>query len=572
MCRVRKVKCDEAKPFCMRCVKTGRKCDGYFALSRPHSGRLNSLSPSPDFESADEVRAFDYYRSRSALALGNAVDGDFWSGSILKLCLTEPAVRHAVLALSSLHECVTVKAETGRDIGKDFAFLEYGKSMSVMRKWKSRDEPSIPLLVCLLFTGIEFLLDHEGPSQLHISQGRQVLHGLENSNSPSMDMIKRELVPIYARLSLASFLFANRPAPIPSHLKVAPSLPAEFTSFHEARNHLYHLLDEALAFTTQARPSIYNPTTTTEEMEAAKAIQQQVLSDMCQWHAAFTVLSTCVPLDKNWTTTGKLLMMYYHAATVWVSTALQANEVAYDSHTTAFASIISLADSIMNSRDPKSDPSVFNFETELIAPVYWTVTKCRHPLLRRAALKLLMRDDMKERKENLWWGREVIAIASRVIEVEEGEAGFPAALYTDQGRQTYWDLEQSDVQESQLAFEAPPVSVDQPPSRYPPPYTLTLQSGDSIGDIFDNDEIINPAPGSERRFYTPPPLAPTQPAFITPAMGPSSFKSPFDIPESRRVKNATVGPRQGSGIWTDIFLEPPPEQMEWTVRREFLKL
>lgn len=31
-CRMRKVKCDEQKPCCQRCVSTGRTCDGYTAL------------------------------------------------------------------------------------------------------------------------------------------------------------------------------------------------------------------------------------------------------------------------------------------------------------------------------------------------------------------------------------------------------------------------------------------------------------------------------------------------------------------------------------------------------------
>ncbi|KAL2807765.1 hypothetical protein BJX63DRAFT_60948 [Aspergillus granulosus] len=28
-CKIRRVKCDEGKPSCSRCVSTGRKCDGY---------------------------------------------------------------------------------------------------------------------------------------------------------------------------------------------------------------------------------------------------------------------------------------------------------------------------------------------------------------------------------------------------------------------------------------------------------------------------------------------------------------------------------------------------------------
>lgn len=31
-CRIRKVKCDEAKPSCTKCISTGRTCDGYSTL------------------------------------------------------------------------------------------------------------------------------------------------------------------------------------------------------------------------------------------------------------------------------------------------------------------------------------------------------------------------------------------------------------------------------------------------------------------------------------------------------------------------------------------------------------
>ncbi|PQE23420.1 Fungal specific transcription factor domain-containing protein [Rutstroemia sp. NJR-2017a BBW] len=34
-CKIRRVKCDEAKPACMRCVRFGHKCDGYMYLQKP---------------------------------------------------------------------------------------------------------------------------------------------------------------------------------------------------------------------------------------------------------------------------------------------------------------------------------------------------------------------------------------------------------------------------------------------------------------------------------------------------------------------------------------------------------
>ena len=42
-CKIRKKKCDEAKPFCQRCVDTGRKCDGYMKQNAVISGERTVL-------------------------------------------------------------------------------------------------------------------------------------------------------------------------------------------------------------------------------------------------------------------------------------------------------------------------------------------------------------------------------------------------------------------------------------------------------------------------------------------------------------------------------------------------
>lgn len=556
----------------MRCVKTGRKCDGYLSAKRGQSSRLGlSLSPSPEFESAAEVRAFDYYRNRSAPTLGSLVDADFWSGSVLRFCLTEPAVRHAVLALSSLHEYINSKGEMGHEIGRNFAFHEYGKAMVEMRQWNPRgEEPAaIPLLVCVLFTCIEFLLDHETSSQLHICQGRQILSGLEDSQGPSMNMIRQELVPIYARLSLASYLYARRPAPIPDHLRQQVSPPAEFKTFSEARNNLYHMLDEGLRFTVEAKPAIYSPESTMEYLHELKATQQRHLSNLNQWHTAFTILSITMPPDPAWGTQQKLLRVYYHAATIWISTCLQADEVAYDDHLPAFAAIISLAASILDSQASQPQPRAFTFETELIAPVYWTATKCRHPMLRRSAIQLLLREEMRERKENLWYGREVIAIALRVVELEEGGNELsPSRAYvaTYEGQATNW---REKVRHYEMYPGELSIPLTHPPSIYAPQLDFAELPLDNMVDTFYD---LNSS--SQRRDgSSTPPVAESMPQPL-PAfdMDSAVMVSPFNVPESCRVKNATVGPREGSGVWTNLFMEPEPGKMDWAIKREVLKL
>jgi hypothetical protein len=132
---------------------------------------------------------------------------DFWSGLVIRLAITEPAVRHALLALSSVHEKVIAigdKPET-RIPNTTFAFGEYSKAISAISKWNpppnSSEPATIPLLVCVLFICIEFLMDYEAAAQVHISQGRKILSQITEAqaaaSSPAAEMLRNVLVPIH---------------------------------------------------------------------------------------------------------------------------------------------------------------------------------------------------------------------------------------------------------------------------------------------------------------------------------------------------------------------------------------
>ncbi|KAH8729832.1 hypothetical protein BGZ61DRAFT_504582 [Ilyonectria robusta] len=578
-CKIRKVKCDEAKPHCLRCVRTGRKCDGYRESTRSTPEPL-ALSPVPGlgFGSDREAHAFDYYRARSAKILSGAIDAGFWGGLVLKLSATEPAVRHAILAVSSLHECVEVKNTTGRELDRSFAFREYGNAIRSLRNWAQRDEHSaIPLLVCILFVCIEFLADRDSASQMHIIQGRKILSGLADGHSPAMELIKQSLVPIYARLSLASFLFGARPASIPAHLKSWTEVPAVFTSIEEARCGLYLLLDEGLQFSTAANSVAFDPATDAEAMYNLQLEQQRLLSQLTRWHAAFTVFTSMTPQSPASENVQNLLRVYYNSSFVWISTSLRRDELAFDAHLPAFSAIISLASSIINSLPPNAKMEAFSFETELVAPVYWTVTKCRHPLLRRAALKLLTRDQMRNRRENLWHVREAVVVSARVIEKEE--AGFgdgfsmstsPDISESSSDGSSYSSSTRSGSMERQTSPSLK-VAVTKPPSLTPPPPSFTdPMSGEESGDGF------SPEPSASPRFSDEP-TSPTNIAaeamqqLELSTVRPDTLESPFGVPESRRIKNAVIGPAVDHGVWVTFFKDPEPGEAEWNVTREFLR-
>lgn len=79
-CRMRKVKCDEQRPSCQRCLSTGRTCDGYTALpftrsdlqaavkrarytrGPPNTALLSTLLSDAAFGDTLERRYFQFFR------------------------------------------------------------------------------------------------------------------------------------------------------------------------------------------------------------------------------------------------------------------------------------------------------------------------------------------------------------------------------------------------------------------------------------------------------------------------------------------------------------------------------
>ncbi|KAI1353945.1 hypothetical protein F5Y01DRAFT_33719 [Xylaria sp. FL0043] len=140
-CKRRKVKCDEAKPACARCVKSGHRCAGYEippqrkgadtadgdggSRSRRHSADSRStvvthtlLRPKPGVSarSVDLVRAsltpsyldvadalyFERFKSQVIADLGLWCGAEYWRHKILREVLTDKTVQHAALGAAAM--------------------------------------------------------------------------------------------------------------------------------------------------------------------------------------------------------------------------------------------------------------------------------------------------------------------------------------------------------------------------------------------------------------------------------------------------------------------------------------
>ncbi|PBP23146.1 hypothetical protein BUE80_DR005849 [Diplocarpon rosae] len=112
-CRVRRVKCDEARPSCQRCQKFGAACAGYRPPPTPWAPprdiltrtsvvlASDPLATSP-FADVEEYLYFDRFCARTGYDIFPAFDSGCTRQRLLESCHSNPAIRHAIVALGAL--------------------------------------------------------------------------------------------------------------------------------------------------------------------------------------------------------------------------------------------------------------------------------------------------------------------------------------------------------------------------------------------------------------------------------------------------------------------------------------
>jgi hypothetical protein len=227
--RIRRVKCDEQKPSCLRCSSTGRKCDGYLKelLGKPTDElqtpnlmqRLSTYIPG----TTQEKRGFSYFISRTSPELNGFYTTGFWEKLILQASYNEPALRHAVIAIGSLHEDFAQKSlsqasETPSETpseGISFALNQYTKALGHLRRSLAAGDqkPLTALMSCILFVCFDSLRGFYQSAMVHLQSGMRILRGLRKPGVPEDPVLESTLAPLFIRLSVQAILYVDTSDP-----------------------------------------------------------------------------------------------------------------------------------------------------------------------------------------------------------------------------------------------------------------------------------------------------------------------------------------------------------------------
>lgn len=123
-CRTRRLKCDEERPECHRCVKSGWKCDGfppqYVPLDTKGSRKLLpkgfpkpqlaeiQIRTGPKFSDNKQGRYFRFYCEDIAAQIAGPFATTLWERIVPQSGEVEPSIGHCIAALGALTKSRTI--------------------------------------------------------------------------------------------------------------------------------------------------------------------------------------------------------------------------------------------------------------------------------------------------------------------------------------------------------------------------------------------------------------------------------------------------------------------------------
>ena len=462
-CKIRRLKCDETKPSCLKCTSTGRRCDGYptqliivnGSVRSPNnlncSAASNSLaitSPTFAFQGThQERRAFELFRTRIAFQISGNLDGWFWNTLLLQATHHEAAVRHAVLALSALcehHETGDLSSSEMTQCASrqaPLALQQYNAAIVALTNAASHHELTVDvcLMTCMLFASFEVIGGHHGSAMAHITSGVRIIEEIQSDpkgskpsahfkipTDPYVDLDSFQV--IFNRLNAQAAQIKGCP---PMQIRLdnpsvhakgfCPDLPIAFRSIEEARNSLeYHSTQCMHLFASLG----WHPTA--EQL----AIPRAYVNVFTTWQGALQAF-----LDNagdSLSTTGKQtarvlqLNRMFHVSNALAATSGEPlNDMYWDLQLEYFRQILLLAREVVEqseddlARDSRNSHR-FDVGLNIVAPLCSTALTCRDPALRREAVSLLERS---HNQQGLWDANITVRVCKRVIEMEEKGLG-----------------------------------------------------------------------------------------------------------------------------------------------------
>ncbi|KAK2623983.1 hypothetical protein QTJ16_006617 [Diplocarpon rosae] len=438
-CRVRRVKCDEARPSCQRCQKFGAACAGYRPPPTPWAPprdilrrtsvvlASDPLATSP-FADVEEYLYFDRFCARTGYDIFPAFDSGCTRQRLLESCHSNPAIRHAIVALGALDRTAEMvqsfeklslaPVERGAAATRHHqnALRQYARAVRYMAAdaRETRVDLRTMLLTCLLVLAFESWTGNMDLAVSQVHAGIRLIQAWKENFkndadrstrlSPAPYVVEDDLIQIFCRLAVQHSFFADGHSGELHALlgmegpRFTRSMPDTFDDIFEAGKYYDGIIRRGVYLIT-TRSAYLGPDVREDSEIWRWAIreQEEIQADVWRFNQALAPVLRHVA-DGPQSHYALFIQLSMAIGYIGLSTHL-AEETIHDQYNAVYARVVSLATAVMKAMPSQGRPSHFCFDTRVIVPLWVVGLKCREPSIRRGAIDFLLANP---RREGIW--------------------------------------------------------------------------------------------------------------------------------------------------------------------------
>ncbi|KFZ22895.1 hypothetical protein V502_02628 [Pseudogymnoascus sp. VKM F-4520 (FW-2644)] len=378
-----------------------------------------------------DARYFDsptihFFQKQTLPELRLVFRSELWEDhTLLAVGQSSPAILHLMCAIGIYHRelltrssarCYSRCSDSNDDRAILLALDHHTKAAHLMQQAVGSISPDIDSikLGCILFTILEFARGSRKTITSHLAHGMELFNLTRHSErlktyslaTDTMLLSMSLLQCLYGRPRKAQFPTLYR---LPTH--TLSCLEREFKTLAQARAILVDIVASILDFVRRMVYSSKRPSEDSFKEQAALS------SRLAQWSTLFQTLLIDLS-DSDRIREADALQIHYSVATIFVASAVTQSETAFDQHVNVFRSVVDMAEKITNDISiSQIKPRLFSFDLGLIPILFFTAIKCRHSVIRRKAIALLLRVPLRE---GAWNALEAALVAEQAINWEEG--------------------------------------------------------------------------------------------------------------------------------------------------------
>lgn len=295
-CKLKRVKCDERKPACTRCLLSNVDCTYEVSKSRGFPSvrslcdeNMLLLQPCSAFSDPPEKRALLYYNEvlLPDVTGFTAQTETFWKSLIPRLSHTEPAIRHILIAVASKHEALLTLAPKLAELTPICA-KHHSLALRCLSQQTQSPGTDIVLVSCIAFQFFERMRDPfamEGALFDFVQAGLKILRerrvcSREIPTGDGSDLIDSFLQPMFFQIELMLSMFIQPDESLHAGQRrlqpALPEIPSIFQDTESAAREFFHIVARKYSLTSNGA-----------EWSLSSAAFGEVRALLTQWVAAF---------------------------------------------------------------------------------------------------------------------------------------------------------------------------------------------------------------------------------------------------------------------------------------------